>query len=223
MPAGHVIFDLDGTLIDSARLTGAIIDRMLAERGALEKADRDLIRKMDAVGGEAMIAAVLGPHCTDPETEIAAFRALHRMIDVPTDLPFPDVREALATLEAGGVRLAICSNKPQDLCERILDELGLIGHFTAIIGSTPGRPRKPAPDAARLAIAMLGGSHANTLYCGDSAIDLATADAAGLQSALVEWGYGTAEALRVAPGTEVFATMPALVERVLGHGVSSAA
>lgn len=222
MHVDHVIFDLDGTLIDSARLTGAIIDQMLAERGAQARADRDLIRKMDAIGGQAMIAAVLGPHCTDPVAEIAEFRALHRAIEVPADLPFPGVREALAALDAGGIRLAICSNKPQDLCEKILGELGLAWHFSAIIGSTPERPRKPAPASAQLAMAALGGTRANTLYCGDSTVDLATAEAAGLRVTLVEWGYGIAEALGLAPGTEVFATMPALVESVLGHRGSGA-
>jgi phosphoglycolate phosphatase len=71
----NIIFDLDGTLIDSARLTAAIIDRMLAERGATQQADRDLIRKMDAVGGQAMIAAALGTHSIDPAREIEEFRA----------------------------------------------------------------------------------------------------------------------------------------------------
>lgn len=215
MRFGNVIFDLDGTLIDSARLTGAIIDEMLAARGAQARADRNLIRQMDAVGGPAMIAAVLGPYCTDAAKDIETFRTLHRAIDVPTDLLFPGVREALATLEAGGIGLAICSNKPQDLCEKILGELGLARHFAVIVGSASGRARKPAPDAALLALGAMGGSGNDTLYCGDSAIDLGTAKAAGLPVALVEWGYGTAEALTIAPETAVFATMPALVGSIL--------
>jgi phosphoglycolate phosphatase len=213
----NIIFDLDGTLIDSARLTGAIIDQMLVARGSKTRSDRDLIRRMDAVGGEAMIAAVLGPHSSDPATEIAEFRALHREIIVPTDLPFPGVTEALARLAARGVGLAICSNKPQDLCEKILRELGLAHHFAAIVGSAPDRARKPAPEAAQLALAGLGSTPADTLYCGDSTIDVATAKAAGLAVALVEWGYGTAEALKSEHGTPVFNSMSALIEAMEGH------
>jgi phosphoglycolate phosphatase len=214
----NIIFDLDGTLIDSARLTGAIIDQMLVARGIEACADRALIRRMDAVGGEAMIAAVLGPYSSDPETEIAEFRALHREIVLPADLPFAGVTETLARLAAQGIGLAICSNKPQDLCEKILNELGLAHLFAAIVGSTPDRARKPAPEAAQLALAGLGSTHSDTLYCGDSMIDVATAHAAELAVALVEWGYGTAEALKIEPGTPVFNSMSALFETLDGHG-----
>lgn len=217
----NIIFDLDGTLIDSARLTAAILDLMLAERGVPTSADRALIRRMDAVGGEAMIAAVLGAHSSDPTRELDEFRSIHRTIAVPEDLPFPGVRDTLAALDAAGIGLAICSNKPQFLCEKILGDLGLAQHFKAIVGSAPDRARKPAPDCAELALAALGGSAADTLYCGDSAIDVATARAVGLPVALVAWGYGTAEALAQEPETPVFASMSALREAAEQHDLSA--
>lgn len=223
MPFLNIIFDLDGTLIDSARLTGAIIDRMLAERGATAQADRALIRRMDAVGGAEMIAAALGPHSIDPRREIEEFRDIHRSISVPADLPFAGVPQALRALEAAGIGIAICSNKPQFLCEKILGELGLARHFAAIVGSAPDRPRKPAPDMAIEALTALGGTGEDTLYCGDSAVDLATARAAGLEIALVKWGYGTAEALALEPHAKVFATMAALVDSVTVHRRSTLA
>lgn len=211
----NIVFDLDGTLIDSAKLTGAIIDRMLADRGADTQADRALIRRMDAVGGEAMIAAVLGPYSAAPKLEIEEFRAIHRTIDVPQDLPFPGVREALERLDTAGIGMAICSNKPQFLCDKILGDLRLAQHFKVIVGSAPDRARKPHPESALLALEGLAATANGTLYCGDSGIDLATARAAGLNAALVAWGYGTAEALALEPGTPVFASMPALLDAVL--------
>lgn len=220
MQIRNIIFDLDGTLIDSARLTGAIIDEMLAARGAATPADRALIQRMDAVGGEAMIAAVLGTHSTDPAGEIAEFRAIHQTITVPADLPFAGVREALEMLDEAGIGLAICSNKPQFLCEKILADLGLTRHFRAIVGSAPDRPRKPAPDAARLALAGLGGTPGDTLYCGDSAIDLATARAAGLRAVLVAWGYGTAEAVVLDPHTPVLSSLSRLCDAGADHDAS---
>lgn len=218
MRISNIIFDLDGTLIDSVRLTGAIVDRMLADRGAPIRADYALIRRMDAVGGEAMIAAALGAHSCDPGREIEEFRALHRAIDVPADLPFPGVTETLAALAAAGIGMAICSNKPQFLCEKILEELGLARHFRAIVGSMPDRARKPAPDSAMLALEGIGGTATDTLYCGDSAIDLATARAAGLRASLVAWGYGTDEARALEPQVPVLASMSALHDAVLRHG-----
>ena len=223
VPFLNIIFDLDGTLIDSARLTGAIVDRMLADRGAAARADQALIRRMDAVGGTAMIAAALGAHSIDPAREIEEFREIHRTIAVPGDLPFPGVPETLAALEAAGIGMAICSNKPQFLCDRILGELGLARHFGAIVGSSPDRPRKPDPHSAILALESLGGTRADTLYCGDSAIDCATARAAGLEAALVAWGYGTADAIEHEPRTPVFETMAALHDAVLAHGGSGLA
>ncbi|OYU74126.1 MAG: hypothetical protein CFE32_18780, partial [Alphaproteobacteria bacterium PA3] len=85
----NIIFDLDGTLIDSARITGTSLDRMLADRGVAEAADRAVIKAMDAVGGAAMIAAVLGQHTTDPAADLEEFRTIHRTIAVPGDLAFP--------------------------------------------------------------------------------------------------------------------------------------
>jgi phosphoglycolate phosphatase len=192
--------------VDSVRLTCAIIDAMLADRGIAFAADRALAREMDAVGGEAMIAAVLGPYCRDPKQEIAEFRARHAEAATPPDLAFPGVAEALATLAAAGVGMAICSNKPQPLCEKILTDLGLAGYFSAIVGARPDLPRKPAPDGALLALATLGADPASTLYVGDSQVDVATGRAAGLAVALVAWGYGSAGARKTAPQAQMLRT-----------------
>lgn len=214
----NIIFDLDGTLIDSARLTGAIIDLMLQNRGAAHAADRALIREMDAVGGAAMIAAVMGEHSVDPAAEIEEFRTIHRTIPVPGDLAFPGVAETLGQLRDAGIGLAICSNKPQVLCEKILCDLGLVDHFVVIVGSAPDRPRKPAPAAALLALEGLGADAQKTLYCGDSAIDVATARAVGLPVVLVRWGYGTAAALDQDARIPVIDTMSDLGRAIMGHG-----
>lgn len=209
-----IIFDLDGTLIDSARLTGSILDQMLEERGAARKADRDQIRSMDAVGGEAMIGAVMGKYCTTPAADLEEFRARHRVIEIPSTLPFPGVTEALEQLRRNGTLLAICSNKPQFLCEKILGALRLDHHFSAIIGSGFSRPRKPHPAGAMLALAALGSSNAETLFCGDSLVDLATAEAAQLDALLVSWGYGVSDAVAQRPSLPLLRSMASLVELI---------
>lgn len=210
----HVIFDLDGTLIDSAQITGSIIDQMLFERGAPASADRNVIKAMDAIGGEAMIAAVMGQHTSDPAADIKVFRERHGSMAITPDVLFPGVAEALAELRAAGIMLAICSNKPQFLCEKILGDLGIDQHFTVIIGSTPDRPRKPDPAKARLALDGLGASPEATLFCGDSVIDIAAAQAAKLDVCLVSWGYGTGHAGPLHPEVPVLHTMAGLVDLV---------
>ncbi len=208
-----LLFDLDGTLVDSSRLTCAIIDAMLAERGAQAIADPAIVRAMDGIGGEAMLAAVMGAYCTDPAVEIATFRARHAVAPTPPDLAFPGVADGLARLHAAGVAMGICSNKPQPLCEKILHDLGLAGHFRAIVGASPDRPRKPAADAALLAMQGMGADPQHTLYVGDTAIDADTARAAGLPIALMAWGYGVAHAH--APQAPLLADMAALLGLVL--------
>jgi phosphoglycolate phosphatase len=208
----HILFDLDGTLVDSVRITCAIIDAMLAARGIAFRADPAVARAMDAIGGEAMIAAVMGPHCRDPKQEIAEFRARHAVVATPDDLAFPGVRDALAALAAAGVGMAICSNKPQHLCEKILADLDIARHFAAIVGARAELPRKPAPDGARLALAALAADPAATLYVGDSPVDVATARAAGLPLVLVDWGYGFADARIAAPDARVLHSLVQLLD-----------
>ena len=198
-PLRHILFDLDGTLVDSARITCAIIDAMLAARGAAHRADPSLVRAMDAVGGAAMIRAVMGSHAGDADAELAEFRARHAVAQTPADLAFSGVQPALAQLANAGITLGICSNKPQGLCVKILDDLRLAGHFATIIGARPELPRKPAPDGARLAMQDMQAEPATCLYVGDSAVDVATATAAGLPVALVAWGYGLEAARAAAP------------------------
>lgn len=213
----NIIFDLDGTLIDSARITGLILDQMLAERGIGEPADRDAIKAMDAVGGTAMIAAVLGSHTTDPAADLEEFRRRHRRIEVPRDVLFPGVAAALDEFYARGVGMAICSNKPQVLCEKILGDLGIASYFAGIFGSAPDRPRKPDPAGALLALGALGGRAEMALFCGDSVIDIETAAAAGLAACLVSWGYGTAHACTLHPSLPVMRDMSDLCELVHGR------
>lgn len=195
----HILFDLDGTLVDSVRITCAIIDAMLADRGIDHRADPAVARAMDAVGGAAMIRAVMGPHCRNADAELAEFRARHAEAATPPDLAFPGVASALARLAGQGVCMGICSNKPQPLCEKILVDLGFADHFSAIVGSRPDLPRKPAPNGARLALVQMRADPQACLYVGDSVVDVHTAAAAGLPLALVAWGYGIVAARAAAP------------------------
>ena len=210
-----ILFDLDGTLVDSVRITCAIIDAMLAARGIAFAADPATARAMDAIGGEAMIAAVMGVHCRDPAAEIAEFRSRHAVAATPSDLAFAGVGAALAALAAAGAMMAICSNKPQPLCEKILGDLGLAQHFQLIVGSRPGLARKPAPDGAAAALAALearGAGAASAVYVGDSAVDVATARAAGVPLKLVGWGYGIDAARAAAPDAPVLHDLMQLLD-----------
>jgi phosphoglycolate phosphatase len=202
---------------DSSRLTSSIINAMLADRVINFTADLATVRAMDAIGGEAMIAAVMGPYCCEPDAEIAEFRARHAVIDIPPDLAFPGVAGGLAALKRAGIAMATCSNKPQRLCDTIITALHIADHFQSIIGARPDLQRKQAAGPASLAMRAIAARPATTLYIGDSIVDIANARAAGLSAALVGWGYGVVEARNQAPEAPVFADMAALLEYISPH------
>ncbi len=100
-------------------------------------------------------------------------------------------RRSRKRLRNDGFVLAICSNKPQHLCEKVIADVGLADYFAVIVGSAPGRLAKPAPDLMQLVLTRLCTSVRNCLYVGDSEIDAALSEAIGVRFALVTYGYAT--------------------------------
>ncbi len=105
--------------------------------------------------------------------------------------PYPGALQAVARLARGGVRLAICTNKPQPAALAILDGLGLRARFAAVVGVGPDGRRKPDPRPLQAAIAGAGGMRGTALLIGDTEHDAAAARAAGVAFLPVAFGYGT--------------------------------
>lgn len=185
------IFDLDGTLVDSAGMCTAILNAMLRERGGADVLSRDDVVPHLSAGGARMMAALLGRHCGDAGQAIAEFRARYSAMPTPEDCLYPEVRAGLHLLHRRGVRLGICSNKPQALCDKILAELDLGRLFTAIIGGRAALPPKPAPDLLVEAMRGMGVCAQAARFVGDSALDAACARAAGVGFIGVTYGYET--------------------------------
>ncbi len=191
-----LIIDLDGTLVDSAPLIAGIINQMLADRGASRLVAANEARAYLTQGGSQLVTALLGDDLENLDDDLADFRTRYAALDTPTECLFPGVRDGLAALSALGVRMAICSNKPQSLCDKIIDDLHLRQHFDAIVGSTDALPLKPAPDLALRALELLGTSAADCLYVGDSDVDRRTAANADIGFLFVTYGYAE-------PGTPI--------------------
>ncbi len=188
------IFDLDGTLVDSAAVCAEILNAMLAARGAPAALTSCQVVPHLSIGGRQMVAALLGPHCGDAACAIAEFRARYAAMPTPPGCLYPEVRTGLHLLHKHGFRLGICSNKPQNLCDKVLDELGLAPLFTAIIGGRAELPPKPAPDLLLAAMRQLGAVPAATRFVGDSVLDMACAAAAGVAFIGVRYGYDAPDA-----------------------------
>lgn len=189
-----LLFDLDGTLVDSAPDMAVAVDRMLADRGH-PPAGEEQVRDWVGNGGRLLVMRALtgDPEGAPPEAEtqaaLAAFLAYYgERLCVHSRL-YPGVREALDRLRTDGYRLACVTNKPEALSRRLLDDLGLGEHFPVVVGGDTLATRKP--DAAPLAHAMaaLGVSPAETLMVGDSRADVEAGRNAGTGVIGVPYGY----------------------------------
>ena len=182
-----VIFDLDGTLVDSlddiaAALGGALGDAGLAQppielvRGWIGDGAHSLVRR--AVDGRADVDAVL-----------ASFRERYRAQPIVRTRLYDGMAAALDVLAAPGRSFAVLSNKPHDLTRTIADRLLGAWPFAAVFGQRPGLPLKPDPTVALIAAGDLGVPPARCAFVGDSGIDVETGAAAGMRTIAVSWGF----------------------------------
>lgn len=184
-----VIFDLDGTLVDSCAICVEILSDMLAERGSAHCIDPIGARPWMSIGGQRMVAALLGPACGDPDVEIAEFRRRYAEKHTRRETLFPHVASGLAQLADAGHPLAICSNKPQNLVDKVLVDTALASLFTSVVGARAGVATKPAPDLVLAVLGELGCAAADCIFVGDSEVDDTVASLMGIPFLFVTYGY----------------------------------
>lgn len=189
----HLIFDMDGTLVDSSAICVDILTGMLADRGSNHVIDPVAARYYMSHGGAQMVAALLSDACGDPEAELAEFRSRYQRTTTPLDALFPGVLDGLSRLHDAGFTLSICSNKPQNLCEQVLDDTGLAPLFSAVVGGQPGLRPKPERDLLDATVEVLGAKPADCLYIGDSELDHQVAQAMRIPFVFMSYGYAAAD------------------------------
>jgi phosphoglycolate phosphatase len=212
-----VIFDLDGTLVDSAPDIHAAVNRLLADVGEAPLSIQT-VKSFIGNGVPTLVARVLHAcgHGPEPARQ-TAWQALflrHYEADSTTlTQPYPGVSEALSALLDQGHQLALCTNKPEGPARHILDAFGLTGLFPVVIGgdSLPLRKPDPAP-----LLAAAGGLAGPVLFVGDSEVDAETALAAQVPFLLFTEGYRKApvHALPHAARFGRFSDLPALIARL---------
>lgn len=186
-----VVFDLDGTLVDSSP------DITVAANVALEfvgvHASPADVRGWLGDGARALIEKALRDYEVDADEERVAtltadFVAAYEACPVKHTTAFGGVRDALAALQARGIPMGVCTNKPETVARQVLDATGLDGYIQALVGGGC-RALKPDPAGLLACIAELGGTEDDTVYIGDQAVDVTTARRAGVPVMLVEFGY----------------------------------
>lgn len=198
MPHPIAVFDLDGTLVDTAPDLIATLNVVLEADGhpRLPAADA---RGMIGSGARAMIVAALteaGADTADETVEPMLARFLdHYNANIAVESrPFPGLEAALDRLAQAGVTLAVCTNKYEGLSRKLLQELGLADRFAAIVGADTLGMRKPDPRHLLGTIEAAGGDAGRAVMVGDSRIDVAAAKAAGVPVVAVSFGYNEAPA-----------------------------
>jgi phosphoglycolate phosphatase len=185
----HIIFDLDGTLVDSVQICTDILNDMHLDRGSDTILTNSDTRRYISLGGAPMVEALLGPACVDPEKDIIEFRKRYATLSTPANCVFPGVREGLAELRKQGFTLSICSNKPQALCDKVLGELRLGDVFHTVVGGRPGLLPKPATDLMDVVLRNLDVQPHQCIFVGDSELDHGVAKACKIPFFFVTYGY----------------------------------
>lgn len=188
--AAHVIFDLDGTLVDSLADIAAAVNTMLTEQG-LPTLPQETIARFVGNGLPRLVERVIA-HLGLPQDRHADLTritlALYTAAPSAQTIVFPGVRTALDALQKMGCALAVCTNKPQAPAQRLLDDLDLSHNFAAVIGGDTLNTRKPDPAHLQACINALpaGGP---SIFVGDSEVDAETAQRAQVPFLLFSNGY----------------------------------
>ena len=190
-----VLFDLDGTLLNTLGDLADAINFAVRTLGFPEKTDAEVLESI----GNGLRRAVIkvlpeGQSDATIDAGLALLREQYKKCYMARTYPYPGVLELLNALRERGFRIGILSNKAEEFTSGLVKK-----HFSgladAAAGERPGVPLKPAPDAVRAILSEIGGDPGRCVYVGDSEVDIATAGNAGIPCVLVSWGFRSRDVL----------------------------
>ncbi len=212
--AAAVLFDLDGTLVDSAPDIVAAANHALASVGA-GPVQLEAVRGWVGRGGRVLLAdalAALGVQA-DPDALVDAFVDYYQEHPADHCQLYPGARTLLAQLHARGVPMAVVTNKFESVTRRLLRALDIDRFFAAVVGGDTAAHAKPHPAPVLLACQLLGVEPASALMVGDSVNDVRAARAAGVPVVCVSYGYNHGEPITAAAPDAVIDTLTELLPR----------
>lgn len=190
MPLRAVLFDMDGTLLDTAPDFVAVCQAMRAARG-LEPVDEKLVRDVVSGGARAMVAATFGLEAGAEGFEALRLEFLERYQQHCAVLskPFDGMLELIDDIERSRLVWGVATNKPVIFAEPIMQQLELADRSAVLVCPDHVERSKPAPDMLLLACEKIGIAPQDTLFIGDDARDIEAGRAAGCKTAAVTYGY----------------------------------
>ncbi|MEO1041992.1 MAG: HAD-IA family hydrolase [Pseudomonadota bacterium] len=214
------IFDLDGTLVDSAPDLSASLNIML-ERAGLAPMPPEETRSQVGHGARALMAFAyrrqdrVFPDGAEADGLVDAFVEVYAARIADLSRPFPGVVDSLKRLSAEGAALTVCTNKKEVLARPLLQELDLLKYFSMVIGSDTLEERKPSPFPLRHILRETSSDRG--IMIGDTTTDRNAAEAAGLPSLIATFGYGRdGEDLASAAWFDCFEDLPDLILQTIG-------
>ena len=202
-----IVFDLDGTLVNTAPDLLDALNHVLVE-GGLKPVDLPTISTMIGHGAKAMIVKGMAAQGAEPDADrmdalFDQFLAYYEDHIAVGSRPFENALDALQTLTNEGAILAVCTNKRQGSTDRLLDALQISENFAAIVGADSVPDRKPHGDHILLTVDRAGGKRSRAIMVGDSRTDERAARNAGLPFVFVPFGYETETVDQIAPDAVV--------------------
>lgn len=221
-----VVFDLDGTLVDSAPDIAAALNTALSESG-LAAYSIDGVKAMVGGGVAKLVERALGGRnveasAVNVERHLAHFLAHYQANPAVDTQLYPGATDLLAWCRRVGLQIGLCTNKPTDITIDILRALGIDHYFGAVVGGTSGHAKKPDPAALAATLAELDVGVWNTVMVGDSAADVGAAQSLGCPVIAVSFGYSKIPAAELGADVVIdrLADLPADLARLsdrLGH------
>lgn len=189
-----IIFDLDGTLIDSAPDLAGSLNTVFEQDSALPPLTLADVRNMIGAGVPKLIERGLRAHGQahdGPRVEalVPQFMEIYLARATRETVLYPGGAEILKAYSEAGIKLGLCTNKPTDVSQMILRDLGVLDLFGSIVGGTSGFAKKPDPEPMMACMEQLGVIAARTVFVGDSIADVKTARNANLPVIVMSYGY----------------------------------
>jgi len=185
-----LIFDLDGTLIDSRLDLAQAVNATRAHMG-MEALTNERVYSYVGNGAPVLVRRSLGDGATEAQVEEALefFLEFYREHDLDHTVLYPGVAETLARLAAAGKRMSVLTNKPVRMSRHIVEGLGVSQYFFAVYGGNSFEHKKPHPMGVEALMREAGVSRESTMMVGDSSVDVWTARNAGIQCCGVTYGF----------------------------------
>jgi len=212
-----VVFDLDGTLVDSREDLAASTNDVLSDLGADPLAMHDIVRMVGDGARTLVQRALVAAHCdADLDTALSAFHQHYARRLLDTTRAYPGIDEALDALSRTA-RLAVLTNKPLVPAQRLLDHFGWTPRFARVIGGDGPWGRKPDPAGLQDLMNWAGAAPLETLMVGDSMVDVEVAQRVGATMCVAAWGFGHARGDLTLQGDELVAQTAAHLLALIGR------